>query len=46
MNKYLIQYSESTWDYYGKNELYISQPPVIRNFTDKQLEDFCKNKKN
>jgi len=43
MNKYLIQYSISEWeDDCGR--YYITQPPVVRNFIDQELEDFCKNK--
>jgi len=43
MNKYLIQYSLSDWDD-DEGHYYIIQPPVVKNFTDKELEDFCKNK--
>ena len=44
MNKYLIQYSKSHWEDGDEGYSYIKQPPVVRNFTDQQLEDFCKNK--
>jgi hypothetical protein len=44
MNKYLIQYSSSDWDD-DEGHYYISQPPVVKNFTDQELEDFCKNNK-
>ena len=43
MNKYLIQYSESDWDD-NEGKYYITKPPVVRNFTDEQLENFCKDK--
>ena len=43
MNKYLIQYSKSDWND-DCGTYYITQSPVVRNFTDQQLEDFCKDK--
>ena len=44
MNKYLIQYSEWEYDDDSEESYFKVMSPVVRNFTDKQLEDFCKNK--
>lgn len=44
MNKYLIQWSKSKWDDDNESSYYVKQPPVVRNFIDQQLEDFCKDK--
>ena len=44
MNKYLIQYSIQEYDDDLEDCYYERQSPVVRNFTDEQLEQFCKNK--
>lgn len=42
-NKYLIQWSKIKWDD-EEGEYHVKANPVVRNFTDEELEKFCKDK--
>lgn len=43
MNKYLIQYSIGDWND-DLDHMYYENFVVVKDFTDKELEDFCLNK--